>query len=55
MSDDIIEIKPGIGPFKLNVVALVRRLSGKGKKDPVTVVAERFLQLSIFLVFVMLC
>jgi hypothetical protein len=45
MGDDIIEIKPGIGPFKLNVVALVRRLREMGKNDPVAVVAQRFLDL----------
>lgn len=45
MSDDIIEIKPGIGPFKLNVVALIRRLKGKGKNGQVDIVAERFLQI----------
>lgn len=45
MGDDIFEIKPGIGPFKLNVRALLRRLGEKGKNDPVAVVAQRFLQL----------
>ena len=45
MGDDIIEIKLGIGPFTLNVRALVRRLREKGKSDPVAVVAQRFLQL----------
>jgi hypothetical protein len=45
MTDEIIEIKPGIGPFKLNIVALVRRLREMGKNDPVVVVAQRFLEL----------
>lgn len=44
-SDDIIEIKPGIGPFTLNIRALLRRLSEKKKHDPVSIVARRFLTL----------
>lgn len=45
MADDIIEIKPGLGPITLNVRALLRRLGEKRGKDPVTEVAARFLQL----------
>jgi hypothetical protein len=48
MSDDILEVKPGIGPFKLNLRAAFRwfrRLSSKSKPDPVIVVAQRFIQL----------
>lgn len=45
MADDIIEFKPGIGPFKLNVNALGRRLFKRGQNDPVAVVVQRFLQL----------
>lgn len=45
MGDDIFEIKPTVGPFTLNVRALMRRLGKKGQSDPVAVVAQRFLQL----------
>lgn len=45
MSDEIIEFKPGVGPFKLNVVALLKKLALKSKNDPVAVVARRFLQI----------
>jgi len=45
MADDIIEFKPGFGPFKLNVNALGRRFSKLGQEDPVALVAKRFLQL----------
>jgi hypothetical protein len=45
MSDEIVEFKPGVGPFKLNVVALLKKLTLKSKDDPVAVVARRFLQI----------
>jgi hypothetical protein len=45
MDDDIIEIKPTLGPFALNIRALGRRLGIQGKSDPVVLVAERFLRL----------
>ena len=45
MDDDIIEIKPTLGPFTVNIRALVRRLGIQGKSDPVVLVAERFLRL----------
>lgn len=46
MGDDgIVEFKWGVGPVKLNIVALLRRLCKKAKTDPVAVVAHRFLQL----------
>lgn len=44
MSDDLIECKPGIGPFKLNLVAVWKRLFNKVQNDPVTIVARRFFQ-----------
>jgi hypothetical protein len=44
MADELIECKPGIGPFKLNLVALWKWLSHKKKNEPVTIVARRFLQ-----------
>jgi len=40
---DLFEFKPGIGPLKLNVVELFRRL--RTNDDPVTRVAVRFLRL----------
>ncbi len=45
MSDDIIEIKPELWGVKVNIRALLRRLKGSQKPDPVTIVAERFLTL----------
>jgi hypothetical protein len=45
MSDEIVEFKPGVGPFKLNVMALLKKLTLKSKNDPVAVVARRFLQI----------
>jgi hypothetical protein len=45
MGDDILEIKPALGPFTLNLRALARRLQEKGNYDPVAIVAERFLQI----------
>jgi hypothetical protein len=45
MPDEIVEFKPGVGPFKLNVVALLKKLALKSKIDPVAVVARRFLQI----------
>ena len=45
MSDEIVEFKPGVGPFKLNVVALLKKLTLKSKNDPVAVVARRFVQI----------
>jgi hypothetical protein len=45
MGDDIIEIKPSVGPFTLNVRALLRRFGKKGTSDPVEIVAARFLKL----------
>ena len=35
MSKEIFEFKPGIGPLKLNVVALISKLTKKAKDDPV--------------------
>ncbi len=40
---ELIELKPGIGPFRLNVSELIRRL--KPVEDPVLGVAQRFIQL----------
>ena len=45
MSDEIVEFKPGVGPFTLNVVALLKKLTLKSKNDPVAIVARRFLQI----------
>jgi hypothetical protein len=45
MPDDILEIKPGLYGFRLNIRALIRRFTRQAKKDPVAVVAQRFLQL----------
>jgi hypothetical protein len=45
MGKDIIEIKPGFGGVALDVRALMRQLGKKDNHDPVTVVAQRFLQL----------
>ena len=41
MGNDIIEIKPGIGPFKFNLVELWRRI--KNNPSPVEIVAQRFI------------
>ena len=45
MADEIIEIKPGIGPVKLNVRALWRRLTGEASNNAAAMVAQRFLEL----------
>lgn len=45
MGNDIIEFKPGIGPLKVDVLALIRRLRQWRKMSPVRVVAQRFLHL----------
>ncbi|HXJ57765.1 MAG TPA: hypothetical protein VNU68_13995 [Verrucomicrobiae bacterium] len=45
MADDIFEIKPGVGWFKVNLRALWRRFATSGRCGPVTIVAERFLAL----------
>jgi hypothetical protein len=45
MGDDIIEIKPGFGGVALDVRALFRQFGKKDNHGPVTVVAQRFLQL----------
>lgn len=45
MADDIVELKPGIGPVKINLRALWRRLTEKPKSNPAFVIAERFVQL----------
>jgi hypothetical protein len=45
MSEDIIEIKPGLPGIKLNVRALIRRLTTRAKSEPVAAVAQRFLSL----------
>jgi len=45
MSDDIIEIKPTLGPVTIDLIALLRKLAGGPKPDPVAVVAKRFVEL----------
>lgn len=45
MTDDIIEIKPGIGPVKLNLRALWRQFSRSAQSGSVALVGQRFLQL----------
>lgn len=45
MGEEVIEIKPQIGPFTLNVRALWRYLRNNKDDHSVTVVAQRFLQL----------
>lgn len=47
MSEEIFEIKPGFGGISVNVRALLRRFGKKDPHDPVTVVAQRFLQLFV--------
>ena len=48
-SEDIVEIKPSIGPFTFNVRAFWRRLIGKRgtdpEIDPVSIVAKRFIKI----------
>ncbi|MBP1152773.1 hypothetical protein [Methylocaldum sp. RMAD-M] len=44
MPDDIVEIKPSIGFVSLNINALWRKLASKGKSNPVSIVAQRFLK-----------
>jgi hypothetical protein len=43
--DDIIEIKPKIGPIVFNVRALLRRLSSRTLSAKTIIVAKRFIQL----------
>lgn len=45
MADDIVELKPGIGPVKINLRALWRRLTDRPKLSPASVIADRFVQL----------
>jgi hypothetical protein len=45
MPDDIIELKPGIPGLRLNIRALIRRLTRQAKTDPIAAVAHRFLHL----------
>lgn len=45
MGEDLFEIKPGIGPIKLNVRALIRKAMSKDCDSSVEVVAARFLKL----------
>ena len=45
MAEDLFEIKPGIGPIKLNVRALIRKATSKDCDSPVRIVATRFLKL----------
>lgn len=45
MADDIIEMKPGFGGFKVNLRALLRKLGSSDAPSPVAIVAERFLTL----------
>ncbi|MDB6095551.1 MAG: hypothetical protein JWM32_3113 [Verrucomicrobia bacterium] len=47
MSEDIIEVKPGLGWFKLNVNALVRKWGGKSTSasSSTEIVARRFVQI----------
>ncbi len=45
MADDIIEIKPSLGPVTIDLIALLSKLAGGSKPDPVAVVAKRFVEL----------